>query len=265
MKIGILPGSQNQTEYGYPRQMDVTYLVEISYAESAGLSQHMLHRVVESQTEFLQFDSVRSTCIEETETGYVFQVQGSVLQNAFSQRNFVYKYATGLTNEQRGVDIFGRLNTVQYPAYTELADITTALVDVPVSVYEIQATGIRDLGRYASSITDPVMAFQYIWQDKVNSSYWKGVPARQALCTAVQCDPLYLKGNQYVYAITFRFSIKTQEIHDPWIYYTDANGKVPGDVNYAVGTFDDMDASYRHSKQFHDLDFNTQFPIGSDL
>lgn len=265
MKIGVLTGIQSLREFGYGKQMEATYLVEVPYADVEGMSQNLIHAIVASQREFEAFESLRITLREESATGYVFHVQGTLLQTAQSQKNFVYRYNSGLVNEQKGMDVNGYLNTVQYPAYSETGEITVALTDVPTPTFELIATGVRDLGRYASPETDPVLLFQYIWHNKVNSEYWRGIPARYALCTGVFCDPLYLRGEQYVYTITFHFSVKTQDTHDPWIYYTDANGKVPGDAYYQIGGMEDYYASYRKSRQYYEIDYNLQYPLGSDV
>lgn len=269
-------GSTKSIEYGYFQQQRVSYTVIVSATEAGSQPLVAIQRAVEAQPTFADLAEMESVVDSQLlGGGYKFTVTGTQVNAARRLDNFTYTYSSGLSSETRGTDIYGHLNTVQYPGDTGggviTGDLQTALVDVTTPQIDIIATGLRDLTPDTDN-TDQALLLQGVWLNTVNSVAWRGCPPRSAKCVAVECKPHYVSPTQNVHLITFRFSIIPSAsgaingiwsgAHDPWIYWQDNAGKVPGDDQYTYGGATDYNVSYRQTHQYPGLDYNTTFPLG---
>ncbi len=277
MVINKIKGGKSRVENGYQISRTDRYRVILSSSDASGKSPELLFQSIEEKDTFEDYAELSCSMSEKLDDGgYLFLVDATMVNSAQNEKEFRYVFRSGLMSELRGTDIYGLLNTVQYPGQPDegeeiSADVRTALVDVTLPVVYITATGIRDIGSSGYTAESLVLA----WVNTVNSDTWKGNPPRSVKCTGCNMEPIYFKDSKKVYRITLEFTaipkpsysednIQWQGAQDPWIYWTDSSGKVPGDDTYLFGESTDYDKSYRQTHQYLGVAYSNKYPLGSD-
>lgn len=278
MDIERIKGGRSRVEHGYQLSRTDQYRVILTKDEVSGKSMELLFQAIEEKDDFKDYAEVSVTLSEKLKTGgYLFNVDATLLNAAQNEQNFRFVYRSGLMSEVRGTDLYGMLNTVQYPGQPDEgedvtgADIRTALVDVTLPVVYITASGIRDLG--SSGYTAQSLPLE--WVNTVNSATWRSNPPRSVKCTGCNLEPVYFKDKKQVWRITLEFTaipkpsysddnMQWQGAQDPWIYWADSSGRVPGDdEQYLFGEATDYDKSYRQTHQYLGVDYNGKYPLGN--
>jgi hypothetical protein len=183
-----------------------------------------------------------------------FVIRGTRTRLNVSRRedNFKLHYRSSLTGIQSPVDYFGNLLYVDYNS-----DPQTATVDVDVPLFEVTATGIRDITPVGT-----VAAIQTAWTGAVNSDEFNAnqgaaIGAYSLRCEGVTAEPLYYNEatEQDVYRISFVFLGRNGGWRDT-IYWKDpTTGLPPYDT--------DVTAWSKEIVKYKEMNYDQTWPFGT--
>ena len=253
----LRPAATQTTEYGYPVQQQDSFQVIVPPSlHGAGQYSVDIALALVSNEPVIANSATASLSLETKLADGSYVIRGTRTKLNVSRRedDFKLHYRASLVGEQTNVDYAGALLYVSYNG-----DNQPATVDVDYPLFEVTATGFRDI----TPIGTPAR-LQSLWQGGVNSldfdaNQGAAIGAYSLRCESVVCEPWYYDeaAGVDVYRISFTWIGKNGGWR-PTIYYKDPTTGLP--------PYDPVVSNWSKQVQLYpEFDYNQAWPFGSDV
>ncbi len=251
-------GTQRQvSEYGYVQQQDDRFQVLVPrtiHQGSIDLALALVRADARLRGAFVSGVDLQVTDMLADGT---LKIEGTRTRQPVGrlQNNFEFSYRAGLTSEETAVDAWGAPLAVTYNGVTQPA---TVQKDVPV--YDVSATGIRDLPMAPATL-------QEMWMGAVNAGPFYGargyadpfsvIGAGALICAEVSLEPHYISLSDRAYRIRFRW-IGSSDGWRKTIYWKDPATGLPPD--------DPVVTNWAYIAQIHrEVNYHSLWPFGVEI